>query len=209
MRVRSFVSMLALTIIASPAFADYGTPPPPPQPTPSPTTEGSNPAEESALSARKEAEGYYSDGYKDVVKAGKELEKGKKDTADKKYRRALERCQRAVELDSTYYEAWNLVGFTSRKLGDYPHAFEAYRTALRLKPDYALAREYYGEGLLETGDIAGAKQQLEALRASGTPELVAELEGAITKYMASHTMSAPAPPAAADTLLTPPTAGKK
>ncbi len=209
MRVRSLVPIVATALLTSVAAADYGTPPPPPQPTSPSPTQSSNPQEESSASARREAERYFSDGYKDIVKAGKELEKGKKDNADKKYQRALERCQKAVELDSTYYEAWNLVGFTSRKLGNYPRSFEAYRTALRLKPDFALALEYYGEGLLETGDLAGAKQQLTTLRASGTPELIAELEGAITKYVAAHPESpTPTPTATPPDSTATPAAGK-
>src|SRR5207249_28576 len=148
----------------SAAVADYGSPPPPPQPTQSLPVPSPGSAEMPGVTARHEAERYFSDGYNDAVKAGKDFDKGKKDNATKKYQRARERCQKAVQLDSTYYEAWNLVGFTSRRLGDYPHSFEAYRTALRLKPDFALALEYYGEGLLETGDLAGAKQQLAALR---------------------------------------------
>lgn len=199
MRLRLVFPLLASALITSAAVADYGSPPP--QPTPSAPAPSPGSPEEAAFNARHEAERYFSDGYSDVAKAGKDLEKGKKDNAAKKYQRARERCQKAVQLDSTYYEAWNLVGFTSRKLGDYPHSFEAYRTALRLKPDFALALEYYGEGLLETGDLAGARQQLAALRNSlpagvaiqqhtdsgtSTPELAAELEGSIAKYVAAH-----------------------
>ncbi len=188
MRLRHVLFPLAAVLIASAALADYGKPPAPPsQPAPS-STSGSV----DEKSPRMEAERYYSDAYDDVVKAGKDVEKGKKESADKRYRRALERSRNAVALDTTYHEAWNLVGFTSRKLGDYPGSFAAYRTALRLKPDFALAHEYYGEGLLETGDLPGAEQQLAALRASGTPELIAELEGAIAKYRTAH----PAPTAA-------------
>ena len=198
MRTRSLLLLLASALIVSTAAADYGTPPPPPPSNPNPSS-SLPPGDASASTARQQAEGYFSDGYKDVVKAGKDLEHGKKDNAIKKYRRARERCEKAVEIDSTYHEAWNLIGFTSRKLGEYPKSFEAYRTALRIKPDFALALEYYGEGLLETGDLAGARQQLTALKQSGTPELIAELEGAITKYVAAHpetaSASAPAPAA--------------
>ena len=34
------------------------------------------------------------------------------------------------------YEAWNYVGYTSRKLGDYDKALLAYDQALRLNPSY-------------------------------------------------------------------------
>lgn len=202
MRAPLLLSFAAAVLIAVPAAAEYGSPPPAPQKQPS--SMSSSP-EEAAVSAHQQAERYYIDGYGDVTKAGKEAAKGKQDSALKRYRRALERCQQAVQLDSTYYEAWNLVGFTSRMLKDYPASFAAYRTALRLKPDFALAHEYYGEGLLETGDIAGAHAQLAALKLCGTPELIAELEGAIAKDAVAHPehAAAAAPPAATAAASTP------
>lgn len=178
--------LLALALTASPVLGDYRPPPPPPSPSPSSSSSDSPSSESEEPTPRQQAERYFSDAYDNVAKAAKDSENGKQSNALKKYRRALERCRDAVALDSTYHEAWNLIGFTSRKLGDYPHSFEAYRVALRLKPDFALAHEYYGEGLLETGDLAGAKQQLEALRRVGTPELIAELQSAIAKYEAAH-----------------------
>ena len=196
MRLHPSYLLLASVLIATPALADYGTPPPPPS-TPSSSASTSGPTSAMETTSRQEAERYYSDGYDDVVKAGKEFDKGKKANAEKKYRRALERCQNAVQLDSTYHEAWNLIGFSSRKLGDYPHSFAAYEVALRLKPDFALAHEYYGEALLETGDLAGAKLHLEALRRVGTPELIAELQGAVSKFEADHPDRAAAATAAA------------
>jgi tetratricopeptide (TPR) repeat protein len=209
MRIRfaplSLLSVVCL-LLAPNARADYGSPPPPPQPTSANPAAAESPAAEAMANARHDAEQYYKDGYDDVVKAGQEAAKGKKSSADKRYQRALERCQKAVTLDSTYHEAWNLVGFTSRKLGNYPQSFAAYQVALRLKPDFALAHEYYGEGLLETGDLAGAKQQLEALRGLPVPiasagptdprELAAELSGAIAKYEAAHPSAAAATPTA-------------
>ena len=184
MRVRSLPILIAPLLIAAVALADYGTPPPPP-PTPA-SSPGTRAPDGTDLTPRKDAARYYADAYDDVVKAGKDMSKGKKDAATKKYQRALERSRNAVQLESTYHEAWNLVGFTSRKRGDYPASFAAYQVALRLKPDFALAHEYYGEGLLETGDLAGAKQQLVALRTCGTPELIAELDGAVQKYESAH-----------------------
>ncbi len=198
MRTPLMLSFAAAVLIAVPAAADYGSPPPAPQQQ-QPSSMSASP-EAAAASAHQEAERYYIDGYGDVTKAGKEAAKGKQDSALKRYRRALEHCQQAVQLDSTYYEAWNLVGFTSRMLKDYPASFAAYRTALRLKPDFALAHEYYGEGLLETGDVVGARAQLAALKQCGTPELIAELEGAIAKDAVAHPEhAAAAAPAAAAT----------
>jgi tetratricopeptide (TPR) repeat protein len=192
MRFSPLPLSLALALIATPVFADYGSPPPRTEPPPG-AAPGAAQADQAEQTPRQQAERQFSSAYDDVVKAGRDLENGRQENAQKRFRRALDRLQQAVELDSTYHEAWNLIGFTSRKLGDYPRSFAAYRTALRLKPDFALAHEYYGEGLLETGDLAGARRELAALRRCGTPELIAELEGAVAKFEAAH----PNPPAVA------------
>jgi len=186
MSIRPWTALIALAFLATPALADYGSAKPD-LPAPASTNPPGNPqAEGQPLTARQQAEQYYRDAYGDVVKGSKDAADGKAKNAEKKFRHALESCRSAVGLDSTYSEAWNLIGFTSRKLGDYPHSFEAYRVALRQKPDFALAREYYGEGLLETGDLAGAKQQLTWLQRIGDKAMTAELQAAIGRYEAAH-----------------------
>lgn len=181
--IRLALTAALAALSASPAFADYGKPPTPP-PTSRP---GGEPAGESgtAVTPRQYAEASYRDAYDDVVKATAELDAGKAESARKKFKRALERSRRAVEYDSTHTEAWNLVGFASRKLGDYPAAFAAYRTAIRQNPRFALAREYYGQGLLEQNDLKGAKEQLSWLRRIGDERLIAQLQGSIEKYEAA------------------------
>lgn len=52
------------------------------------------------------------------------------------------------------------IGFTTRKLGDLDKGIAIYQKALALEPDYTLAREYLGEGLLDRGDLEGAKREL-------------------------------------------------
>jgi tetratricopeptide (TPR) repeat protein len=56
------------------------------------------------------------------------------------------------------HEAWNYIGYTSRKLGDYDKALAAYDQALRLKPDYAEAIEYRGEAYLWMNRLEEAKK---------------------------------------------------
>lgn len=187
MRIHPRTAALVLIVCflgATVAFASYDSKP---APMPRPETGSNAPAAEAGgLTPRQQADQWYRDAYKDVEKGSQELAAGKAENAEKKFRRALERSRRATELDSTHYQAWNLVGFTSRKLGDYPSAFTAYKVAIRLKPDYAQAREYYGEGLLETGDLAGARAQLAALEKIGDEEQTADLRSAIAKYEAAH-----------------------
>lgn len=184
MRIAPVLPFLVLVVIAAPAFASYGSKPSLPEPAATGTT-GAREAG-GTLTPRQQAERYYRDAYDDVTKGSKDLASGKPGPARKKFARALDHSREAVELDSTYHEAWNLVGFTSRQLHDYPGSFAAYRVALRLKPDFALAREYYGEGLLETGDLAGALEQLAWLRKLGDAEELADLQGAVDRYRAAH-----------------------
>jgi tetratricopeptide (TPR) repeat protein len=195
MRHRSVLTLLALAVLATPAFASYGSKPSLPQPGASTSGAGSEQDAGDAGSQREQADRYYRDAYDDVMKGSQDLAAGRAGPAKRKFQRALERSREAVELDSTRSEAWNLVGFTSRQLGDHPHSFAAYRVALRLKPDFALAREYYGEGLLETGDIDGALEQLAWLRRIGDAEQLADLQAAVDRYRAAHPDAA-APPAA-------------
>jgi tetratricopeptide (TPR) repeat protein len=194
MRITAVLPFLVLGVLAAPAFASYGGKPSLPEPAATGTT-GAREAG-ATLTPRQQAERYYRDAYDDVTKGSKDLANGKTGPARKKFARALDHSREAVELDSTYHEAWNLVGFTSRQLHDYPASFAAYRVALRLKPDFALAREYYGEGLLETGDLAGALEQLAWLQKIGDAEELADLQAAVDRYRVAHPDGSPATPAA-------------
>jgi len=188
MRATTPIVLIVLATLAVPALADYGGPPPP---TPSTGPPGDGPRGEA--SARSAAPGrlervqqLYASSHEEIVKADLDLKRGKRKDAEKRWARARERLYEAVELDTTHVESWNLIGFTSRMLGEYEPSFAAYRTALRQKPLFALAREYYGQGLLETGDLAGAKEQLMWLGKIGDAELTAQLELSISEYEAEH-----------------------
>jgi tetratricopeptide (TPR) repeat protein len=61
-------------------------------------------------------------------------------------------------------EVLNWLGFTHRKLKDYPEAKRFYDAALRIEPTYRPALEYQGMWFIETGDIPAAKGNLEKLR---------------------------------------------
>lgn len=145
--------------------------------------------------SRGEAEKWYHDAYDDVQKAKSSLDAKKDKDAEKHFRRALERGQRATELDSTYAEAWNLVGYASRKLKDYDRALAAYQRCLKLKPDYAPAREYLGEAYLELGKVDLAKEQLAAIDASKDSEDARTLATAIDDWEKAHPDAGSAAPA--------------
>ena len=55
------------------------------------------------------------------------------------------------------------LGFANRKLGHYDLAESYYRQALAAEPKHKQATEYYGELLVERGNIAGAKLLLAKL----------------------------------------------
>ncbi len=180
MRVRPLVMMLSLSLLASRAFASGGERP---EPTPSSSggSGGTTPTSASgvALTPRQQAEQWYADAYDDVAKGKQEVQDGKAKNAEKRFKRALERAMRATSYDSTYHEAWNLAGFSARKLGDYPKSLAAYRTSIRFKSDYAPAREYYGQALLESGDVQGAEEQLAWLQKLTATDLATQLKAAI------------------------------
>jgi tetratricopeptide (TPR) repeat protein len=54
----------------------------------------------------------------------------------------------------------NYLGFANRKLGRMDAAMMHYQAALRLDPDYVLARSYMGVGLMESGNIGSARIEL-------------------------------------------------
>ncbi len=194
MKIVSRLSMvLTALVLASPAFASFGhgdSSPAPPK--------SSDPTQEAIKDAagnRGEAEKWYHDAFDDVQKGKSALDAKKDKDAEKKFRRALERGQKAVQLDSTYYEAWNLVGYTSRKLKDYDGAISAYQRCLKIKSDYAPAREYLGEAYLEMGKLDLAKEQLAAIDASANGEEARTLNTAIQDWVKAHPDASSAVPA--------------
>ena len=74
------------------------------------------------------------------------------------YSAALAKFQQAVQLDPKMHQAWNYVGYTHRKLGDYDDALAAYEQALALQPGYPEAIEYRAEAFLALNRIKDAQQ---------------------------------------------------
>lgn len=58
-------------------------------------------------------------------------------------------------------------GFLARMQGDLDGARAWYLAALSVNPDNLLVRSYMGQGLVVEGDLAGARQQLDEIRARG------------------------------------------
>ncbi len=186
MKFASRLSLVLLALaLASPAFASFGRGDKE-SPSPPKSSDPTADAIKEAKGDRGEAEKWYHDAFDDVQK-GKDALAAKKDKdAEKRFRRALERGEKAVALDSTYYEAWNLVGYSNRKLKDYDRAIASYQRCLAIKSDYAPAREYLGEAYLEMGKLDLAKAQLAAIDATKDSEEARTLETAIADFVKAH-----------------------
>jgi tetratricopeptide (TPR) repeat protein len=141
----------------------------------------------------------YNDGVRYVKKADKAqqtaneaTDSGKKDKAAKEahdaYASALARFKDSAGLDPSLHEAWNYVGYTSRKLGDYDDALAAYDKALSLKPGYPDALEYRGEAYLAVGRIPDAQQAYLDLYA-GNRALAGKLLTAMKSWAAAQRAS--------------------
>ena len=80
-------------------------------------------------------------------------------------------------------DAWSMLGFAERKLGNLDASDLAYRRALALEPDHLEALEYQGELFLMTEREEEALQNLSRLRALCPDgcEPLAELEEAFRK----------------------------
>ena len=70
-----------------------------------------------------------------------------------------------VKLSDSHQHAdvYNLLGFSLRKLGDYPKALTYYQKALDYDPEHKGAHEYLGELYVETKQMAKAEVQLAIL----------------------------------------------
>ncbi len=99
---------------------------------------------------------------------------------EKDYAAALPHLQKVAAEWPQKPEAQNLLGFTHRKLRNYPAAKQFYDAALALDPSYRPALEYQGMWFIEMGEMASAKGNLEKLRRiCAMCEETADLEKAI------------------------------
>jgi tetratricopeptide (TPR) repeat protein len=82
-----------------------------------------------------------------------------------RYQDAIASLQRARTAFGAHPDILTYLGFANRKLGHYDVAENYYREALAAEPKHKQATEYYGELLVERGNIAGAKAMLAKLDA--------------------------------------------
>jgi tetratricopeptide (TPR) repeat protein len=83
-----------------------------------------------------------------------------------RYEEAIVALQDAEKAFGPHPDVLTYLGFANRKLGRYAAAEAYYLKALAIAPGHRGATEYYGELMVERGDLAGARAKLAALDAS-------------------------------------------
>ena len=80
-----------------------------------------------------------------------------------RYPEAIASLERAETAFGAHPDILTYLGFANRKLHRYDLAEHYYRAALAAEPKHKQATEYYGELMVERGNIAGAKALLAKL----------------------------------------------
>ena len=80
-----------------------------------------------------------------------------------RYADALVALREASAVFGPHPDVLTYTGYTYRKLHDYDRAETYYKQALSIAPNHVGATEYYGELMVERGDIAGARKMLARL----------------------------------------------
>lgn len=92
-----------------------------------------------------------------------DFDNGKKLIEQAKYRDAIPLLQKAVQAEPNNADAYNLLGFATRKSGDAQGSLAHYNKALSIDPKHLGAHEYAGEAYLMLGDLKKAEEHLARL----------------------------------------------
>ncbi len=102
---------------------------------------------------------------------------------DARYDEAIDALNTYISEESRNADAWNLLGYSLRKVELYDESLRAYKKALKLDRKHLGAREYLGELYLVMGEPGKAAKQLKKLkRYCGECEQYSKLEQAINNY---------------------------
>jgi len=88
---------------------------------------------------------------------------GRKLVEAKNYRGAIAQFQKVVAAEPRNASAWNYLGYSHRKLGEFGKSLGFYQKALAIDPDHRGANEYLGELYLKMGKLDEAKKRLARL----------------------------------------------
>ena len=91
------------------------------------------------------------------------FDRGQKAFENGDWKDAIKNLKKAVAEDSGNADAFNLMGYSYRRMGEADSAFAAYAKALDIDPDHRGAHEYLGQTYLLVGDPEKAHEQLHIL----------------------------------------------
>ena len=80
-----------------------------------------------------------------------------------RFKHALPILEELVRVEPRNADAWNLLAFSQRNLGNIRSARQNYDKALALDPNHKGAHEYLGEMFLILNDLESAQKQLATL----------------------------------------------
>lgn len=80
-----------------------------------------------------------------------------------RYLDAITQLNRSSQAFGPHPDILTYLGFANRKLGNFDVAEDYYRQALAAAPDHLGATEYYGELMVQRGDMVGAQRMLTKL----------------------------------------------
>jgi tetratricopeptide (TPR) repeat protein len=92
-----------------------------------------------------------------------DFDNGKKLVEQGRYRDAIPLLQKAAQSEPRNADAYNLLGFATRKSGDATGSLQYYNQALAIDPKHLGAHEYIGEAYLMLGDVKKAEEHLARL----------------------------------------------
>jgi tetratricopeptide (TPR) repeat protein len=122
-----------------------------------------------------------------LTKQGSDREKTAK-KASEEFGKALKDYRNAAKLNPKLFQAYNGMGYTLRKAGDYAKALEMYDQAIKMAPGpYAEAIEYRAEaylGLNRIEDARAAYLELFALDRKQADSLMAAMKAWVEKRKA-------------------------
>ncbi len=88
---------------------------------------------------------------------------GKEQAYKGNYKEAITYLKKSIENDSTNADAFNMLGYSNRKLGNNEEAFNNYNKALDLDPRHRGTHEYIGRLYLNLSQPEKAKMHLNKL----------------------------------------------
>ena len=117
-----------------------------------------------------------------------ELNSARLAIARKDYSLAISELNAVLSKKPEHADAWNLLGYSSRKSGDFKTAEAAYTKALKIDPKHTQAMEYMGEMYLTLNQPAKAEELLARLNKLCSFNCVDRdlLKVAIKKYKAAQ-----------------------